>query len=235
MLFVKEGDLYGNASTRLIPFALATSCTLEISTDEFDYTSKDSGSWKSSKPGMNSFSMSTNCLYSNEADKLLLLQINRIELDAYWMPAKNIEAENEVTHIASLVADDTVFMCYRGKVWINSFSATADNGAVSNYSVNFTGDGPIVPSNTLPGGGIGVNIPEVMLEQGGVPAEIIVTGATGTLSATTSNAKVTCTFANGVATIGTADDCPYGAYTVTISDSGTGTTAYVFVVVVDAL
>ena len=46
MIFVREGDLYGNASDQLIALALATSCSLNFTVDAFDVTSKDSGSWK---------------------------------------------------------------------------------------------------------------------------------------------------------------------------------------------
>ena len=63
---------------------------------------------------------------------------------------------------------------------------------------------------------------------------MVVTNATGTLTATTSNAKVTATGANGVVTIAVASDCPVGAYIVTIADAGTSTTAYVFVTVAAA-
>ena len=233
MIFVCEGDLYGNASDALVALALATTCSLNFNVDSFDTTSKDSGSWQASLPGMKSWSMSTDNLYCPAADKLLALAINRITLKLYWIPAENTEALNQVTHTPTLTEGGNTYKFLMGEAWINNVSATASNNEASNYSVQFTGTGMLTQSNTLPSVGIGVSRDTLPLVQG-ASGEVIVTGATGTLSATTSNAKVTCTITNGVATIAAADDCPAGAYIVTIADAGTSTTAYVFVTVTAA-
>lgn len=233
MIFVREGDLYGNASNQLIALALATSCTLDFTVDAFDVTSKDSGSWAASIPGMKSWSMSTENLYCPDYDRLLALAIARTPLKLYWIPSHNTEALNQVTHTPTLTEGGNTYKFLMGEAWINNVSATASNNEASNYSVQFTGTGMLTQSNTLPSVGIGVSRDTLPLVQG-ASAEVIVTGATGTLSATTSNAKVTCTITNGVATIAAADDCPAGAYIVTIADAGTSTTAYVFVTVTAA-
>lgn len=233
MIFVREGDLYGNASNQLIALALATSCTLDFTVDAFDVTSKDSGSWAASIPGMKSWSMSTENLYCPDYDRLLALAIARTPLKLYWIPSHNTEALNQVTHTPTLTEGGNTYKFLMGEAWINNVSATASNNEASNYSVQFTGTGMLTQSNTLPSVGIGVSRDTLPLVQGAF-AEVIVTGATGTLSATTSNAKVTCTITNGVATIAAADDCPAGAYIVTIADAGTSTTAYVFVTVTAA-
>ena len=47
MIFVREGDLYGNASDALVALALATTCSLSLNIDQFEATSKDTGSWQS--------------------------------------------------------------------------------------------------------------------------------------------------------------------------------------------
>ena len=233
MIFVREGDLYGNASDALVALALATTCSLNFNVDSFDATSKDSGSWQASLPGMKSWSMSTDNLYCPAADKLLALAINRVTLKLYWIPAENTEALNQVTHDPALTVDGNTYMYYAGDAWINSYTANAANNEAANYTVNFTGTGALVPSNTLPDIGIGVSRTSLGITQGG-SANVVVTNATGTLTATTSNAKVTATIANGVVTIATAADCPAGAYIVTIADAGTSTTAYVFVTVAAA-
>ena len=225
MIFVREGDLYGNASNQLIALALATSCSLELSIEPFDVTSKDSGSWASSVPGMKSFSMSTENLYCPDYDRLLALAIARTPLTLYWIPSHNTEALNQVTHTPTLSEGGNTYKFLMGTAWINNVSATASNNEAANYSVQFTGTGMLTQSNSLPSVGIGVSRDVLAMAQGG-SAEVIVTGATGTLSATTSNAKVTCTIANGVATIAAAADCPAGAYIVTIADAYTSTTAY---------
>ena len=135
-----------------------------------------------------------------------------------------------MTHDPALAVDGNDFMYYVGDAWINSYTANAANNEAANYTVNFTGTGALVPSNTLPDIGIGVSRSNVAMLAGG-GTNVVVTNATGTLSATTSNVKLTTTIANGVVKINAAADCPAGAYIVTITDSGTGTTAYVFAVV----
>lgn len=230
MLFVREGDLYGNASDQLVALALATSCTLNFNVDEFDVTSKDSGSWKASIPGMKGWDMSTENLYCPDYDRLLALAIARIPLKLYWSPSHNTEALNQVTHTPTLSEGGQTYKYLVGTAWINNVSATASNNEAANYSAAFTGTGMLTQSNTLPSVGIGVSR-DVLPIRNGESDEVVVTGATGALSATTSNAKITCTIVNGVATIAAADDCPAGAYIVTIADAGTGTTAYVFVTV----
>ena len=64
MLFIKEDDLLGNGSSALIPFAMANTCSLNFNVDAFDVTSKDSGSWKASLPGMKGWDLSTDNLYT---------------------------------------------------------------------------------------------------------------------------------------------------------------------------
>lgn len=230
MIFVKEGDLYGNASTALIALGFATSCNLDVTIDEFDSTSKDSGSWKASVPGMKSWTMSSDNLYCPVYDKLLALALARTTIKLYWIPANNTEALNEVSHTPSLSVNGDTYKYYSGDAWINSVSATAPNADNSNYTVNFTGTGPLTPSDTLPSAGIGATKDQITLAQGASTTAVI-TGATGTLTATTSDAKVTATISNGVVTIAAAADAPAGAYTVTIQDAGTSTKTYVFVVV----
>ncbi len=230
MIFVREGDLYGNASDALVALALATTCSLNFNVDSFDATSKDSGSWQASLPGMKSWSMSTDNLYCPAADKLLALAINRVTLKLYWIPAENTEALNQVTHDPALTVDGNTYMYYAGDAWINSYTANAANNEAANYTVNFTGTGALVPSDTLPTVGIGVSRTSLGIVKGG-NAKVVVSNATGALTATTSNTKVTATIANGVVTIAAAADCPVGAYIVTIADAGTSTTAYVFVTV----
>ena len=233
MIFVREGDLYGNASDALVALALATTCSLSLNIDQFEATSKDTGSWQSSLPGMRSWSLSSDNLYCPAADKLLALAINRVTLKLYWIPAENTEALNQVSHDPALTVDGNTFMYYVGDAWINSYTANAANNEAANYTVNFTGTGALVPSDTLPTVGIGVSRTSLGIVKGG-NAKVVVSNATGTLTATTSNAKVTATIANGVVTIAAAADCPVGAYIVTIADAGTSTTAYVFVTVAAA-
>lgn len=233
MIFVEQGALDGTASTTLVPLALATSCSFDFSVDSFDVTSKDSGSWKSSIPGMKGWSMSTDNLYCPYADKLLTLAIARTTLNLYWIPATNTESGNTVTHTPALTVDGNTYKCYAGKAWINNISSTAANNEAANYSVSFTGTEAITASNRLPNGGVGVNSEIMTLAPGG-SGSVVVSGATGRVSGTTSDAKITCTISDGVATIEADSAAADGAYTVTIADAGTETSTYVFVIVAES-
>ena len=230
MIFVEEGELYGNASTSLIAIAHATSCMLNFTVDEFDTTSKDTGSWKASVPGMKGWNMTSDNLYTPDADKLLSLAIARTTIKLYWIPSSNTESSNMVTHTPSLSEGGNTYKYYVGNAWINNIQATAPNDDNANFTVSFTGTGALTQSNALPSQGIGANRDVVPMVQGD-STSVEVSGATGTITATTSNAKVTATVSNGVVTISVADDCPAGAYTVTINDAGTSTKNYVFITV----
>ena len=230
MIFIKEDDLLGNGSTALIPFAMANTCSLNFSVDAFDITSKDSGSWKASLPGMKGWDLSTDNLYTPHYDKLLALAINRTIVKLYWIPAKNTESGNVVTHEPELTVDGETYMYYVGDAWINSISATANNNEASNYNVNFTGTGPLTPSDTLPSVGIGVDRPNLSITAG-ESAQVVVSNFTGTLTATCSYTGVTTSIANGVVTVNVAGTASAGATHVTISDSGTSTSCYVSLIV----
>ena len=150
MIFVKEGELFGNQSERMIFIGLATSCTLNLNIDAFDVTSKDSGSWRQSVPGMKSWDMSTENLYSEHYDKLMAVAMARTPITLYWSPATNTETNNEVTHTPNLTVDGQTYKYYVGQAWINNISANANNDEASNYTAGFTGTGALSQSDTLP-------------------------------------------------------------------------------------
>lgn len=230
MIFVVEGELFGNASTALVPFAMATGCTFNFTVDSFDVTSKDSGSWSASLPGTKSWDMSTDNLYCPHADKLLAVAMARTKLKLYWIPSINTEAGNVVTHDPALTVDGETYKYYVGDAWINNFSANANNGEAANYSVSFTGTGALTASDTLPSIGIGVDRSDLTIVKGN-SAQVYVSNFTGTLSATCSYTGVTTSIANGVVTISVAGTASAGATHVTISDSGTSSSCYVSVII----
>lgn len=231
MIFVKQDDLLANGSQEMMPLGLATSCELNVTVDEFDTTSKDSGSWKAPKPGMKGWNMNTSNLYSPHADKLLMLQINRTLLKLYWIPAQNTESDNETSHTPALTVDGETYMQYSGYAWINNFQATSNNNEAANYTVNFTGTGSFSPENKLPGAAVGVDQPNLSI-LAGESAQVIASGFTGTLTATCSYTGVTCTVgAGGVVTVDVADTALAGATHILLSDSGTSTTCYVSLIV----
>lgn len=230
MLFIKEDDLLGNGSSALIPFAMANTCSLNFSVDAFDVTSKDSGSWNASLPGMKNWDLSTDNLYTPHYDKLVALAINRTIVKLYWMPATNTEIGNVVTHAPALTVDGQTYAYYAGDAWIRSINTTANNNEAANYTVNFIGTGSLTPSDSLPSAGIGVDRAQLSIVKGN-SAQVVVSNFTGALTATCSYTGVTCTIANGVVTISVAGTASAGATHVLISDAGTSTSCYVSVII----
>ena len=232
MFFVKEDDLLGNGSQARIPLALATSCSLNISVEAFDVTSKDSGSWKESDPGMKSWDGSSDTLYCPHNDRLIQLMLNRTKIEVWWSPATNTESSNQVSHTPSLVVDGETYNFYKGYAWINNISANAGNNEAANYTVSFTGTGPLSPDSKFPTQGIGVDNAH-LAATGGDVLTVQVQNFTGTVTATSSSAgNVAATVgAYGVVTLAVDDSATAGMYVITIADSGTSTTCYVTVLV----
>ena len=230
MFFVTEDSLFGNGSSALIPLAKANSCSINLNTDAFDVTSKDSGSWKASLPGMKGWDGSSDNLYTPHYDRLVSIWINRTIIKVYWIPSTNTESGNVVTHTPALTVDGETYMYYVGDAWINNVSANANNNEAANYNVSFTGTGPLTPSDTLPTDGIGVDRPMLSVVKGN-SAQVIVSNFTGTLTATCSYSGVTTSIANGVVTINVAGTASAGATHVLISDAGTSTSCYVSVII----
>ena len=231
MIFVKEDDLLGDGSTALIPLAMATSCELNVTVDDFDTTSKDSGSWKASKPGMKGWTMSSSNLYTPHADALLSLQISRTPIKVYWLAAINSEVGNVTTHAPALEVDGEQYLQYSGYAWINNFQATANNNEAANYTVNLTGTGAFTPDTKFPAQGVGVSKPNLSILAGSSD-QVIASGYTGTLTATCSYSGVTCTVGiGGVITVSVAAGASAGATHILVSDSGTSTSCYVSLII----
>lgn len=230
MLFLRQGDLDGTASNTMIPLAHATSCQIQLNTDSFSTTSKDTGSWETSAPGMRSWEASSDNLYTPVWDKLFTLWVNRVIFPIYWCPANNTEYNDEVTHTPSLTVDGNTYKLYTGNVYITNLNGTANNNEASNVSITLKGTGKFTQTNTLPSTGIGVSQSNVSIVQDR-DANIMVIGATGTITATCDETKVIPTVVNGVVNIKVDAACPVGAYIVAVADSGTSSTVYVFVTV----
>lgn len=232
MFFVKEDDLLGNGSSAMIPLALATSCNLNVSVEAFDTTSKDSGSWKESAPGMKSWDGSSDNLYCPHIDKLFQLMLNRTTIEVWWSPSNNSESGNVVSHTPSLSVDGETYQFYKGNAWINNITANAPNNESANYTVSFTGTGPLSPDSKFPTQGIGVDNAHLTAVAGDV-LTVHVQNATGTITATSSSAGnvAASVGAYGVVTLTVDDSATAGMYIITIADSGTSTSCYVTVLV----
>lgn len=161
-LFVKDSDIHSGGTSADTCFAFATTCSLNMQVDAIDITSKDSGSWADSLPNRKSWTISTDCLYSEDYDALMLCAINRSVFKVRWCSAINTESNNTVSHTASHQVGNGAYAFYEGDVFIDSIQASAGNDEAGNYSVSMTGKGQLKvidkdgntiegATNTLPG------------------------------------------------------------------------------------
>ena len=162
-LFCDSQVIHGSGATSGdVCFAFATQAQISLQVDTVSINSKDSGSWADSLPNRKSFSISTDCLYSEDYDALMLLAINRTVFKVRWCSAINHEANNTVSHEASHTVGDGHYAFYEGNVFIDSIQASAGNDEAGNYTVNMTGKGQLKvidkdgntiegATNTLPG------------------------------------------------------------------------------------
>lgn len=238
MLFMKESALTGitPATDKWVCLGHATSCSFNLNVDSLDISSKDSGSWAASKPSRKSWDASSDCLHTMDYDRLMKLAIDRTEFDILFCAAVNTESGNAVTHTPSNLpegAQADSFKCYSGRVWINSISQNSPNGDAASYSISLTGTGALDTSATIPTISIATNINLLSIVQG-QSAQVIVSNYTGTLSAVCSDANTTATFSDEVCTISVGASATTGGSYVTISDSGTGTEAIVYVTIIES-
>lgn len=143
-LFIDNQVLHGSGATSGDTcFAFATNCTLNLNVDSIDITSKDSGSWADSLPNRKSWTISTDCLYSEDYDALMKLAIGRTVFEVRWCSCTNTETANTVTHTASHSVGSGNYAWFKGNVFIDSINASAGTDEAGNYSVTMTGKGKL--------------------------------------------------------------------------------------------
>lgn len=144
-LFLFIGDL---------PIAFASSCGLDISTEEIDISNKMCGDWAASLPGKKSFTLSCESLLTRKAgavsfDTLLEKQISGETLDFFYGAA----TVSDISNTGGTFEKDTAKQNYTGKAMITSLSLKSDNGQIASCSASFKGVGAISPMNSASGGG----------------------------------------------------------------------------------
>lgn len=144
-LFLFIGDL---------PIAFASSCGLDISTEEIDISNKMCGDWAAALPGKKSFTLSSESLLTRKAgamsfDTLMAKQIAGETLDFFFGSA----TVTDVTNTGGTFEKDTAKRNYTGKVMITSLSLKSDNGQIASCSASFKGIGAITPMVEVGSGG----------------------------------------------------------------------------------
>lgn len=129
-----------------LPIAFASSCGLDISTEELDISNKMCGDWAASLPGKKSFTISCDSLLTRKEgtmsfDTLLKKQIAGETLDFYFGAAK----VTNPTNTGGEFALDATQVNYSGTIMITSLSLKSENGQIASCSASFKGVGALTP------------------------------------------------------------------------------------------
>lgn len=133
------------------PIAFASSCGLDISTEEIDIANKMMGDWAGSIPGKKSFTLSCESLLTRltgavSFDTLLASQIKGDTMDFFFGAAK---VTNE-TNVGGEYALDATQKSYKGKVMITSLSLKSETGQIASCSASFKGIGALETVEAVP-------------------------------------------------------------------------------------
>lgn len=129
--------------------ALATSCTINVSRNMDEASSKDDGSWRTVTPGDGSWDISAESLFSPAGEDSAQKQIAFPDLFAALVDGKELEAHFTVAENASsngLPAEGWMPKAgegYKGKCYVNASSIAAAKGSAASSSFSFTGNGPL--------------------------------------------------------------------------------------------
>ena len=113
------------------PIAFASSCGLDVSTEEIDISNKMMGDWAGSLPGKKSFTLSSESLLTRKEgamsfDTLLSKQITGEVLDFFLGSSASTDKDN----FGGTFTKDTKQKNYTGKVIITSLCIKSDNGQI---------------------------------------------------------------------------------------------------------
>ena len=130
--------------------ACATSCSVNISSDDIDVSCKDSAGFNSTIPGRITWTaQSDNLFIVSEFDKLVDAMLNKTVLTLAFSTVGNWgskTAPDVEGHVVPTGGWTSAGDMYTGQVTISSIDLTADNGSVATYSVQFNGHGALAKS-----------------------------------------------------------------------------------------
>jgi hypothetical protein len=133
--------------------ALATSCTLNVSRNMDEASSKDDGSWRTVTPGDAQWDLSTDSLFSADEKDDKSKQIGFAEIFAALVEGQELSAHfTIVENKSSSGLPDSGWLPkaggYTGKCYVNSASISAAKGSAASNSISFTGNGPLQVNQT---------------------------------------------------------------------------------------
>ena len=157
---------FGSGSSATV-IACATSCSVNVDADTIDVSCKDTGRYGASKPGKISWTISSDALFTIPANgdtrygytKLMDALISGEKVRVSWGTVSGFSTYNSASYQAD--EDGHVFNennvqknnddLYWGYATVGSLQLTADNGALSTYSVTLNGVGKINKSGVQAG------------------------------------------------------------------------------------
>ena len=122
------------------PLAFATTCTVQVDGETIDTSNKMSGRWNTALQGKNSYSITSDALYTRTEghmsfDTLMGFMIDGTPVE--WKVGKAKDYKN-----GNFEFDNTQ-PYYEGNGFVTSLSLNAGNNEVSNCSITITGNGAI--------------------------------------------------------------------------------------------
>lgn len=130
--------------------ACATSCSVNLSSDDIDVSCKDSAGFNSTIQGRISWTASSNNLFVlTDFNKLVDAMLNKTVLTLVFSSVGNFgdktapDAEGHVVPSGGWTPSNDM---YQGQVTVSSIDLSADNGSVATYNVTFNGHGALTKS-----------------------------------------------------------------------------------------
>lgn len=134
----------------------ATSCSVEINSDDIDISCKDTGQWGATKRGKMSWSAtSDNLMVVADYTELVDAMLAGKSLDFVFATVANKDKTTDPDDDGHIVPEGgwtSSNDMYSGKAVISSISMTAGNGELATYSVSFNGVGALVKTTASTNG-----------------------------------------------------------------------------------
>ena len=131
--------------------ACATSCSVNISSDDIDVSCKDSAGFSSTIPGRITWTASSDNLFVlTDFNKLVDAMLNKTVLTLVFSSVGNWgdkTAPDADGHVVPSGGWSAANDMYTGQVTVSSIDLSADNGSVATYSVQFNGHGALAKSS----------------------------------------------------------------------------------------
>lgn len=147
LLYLVSGDTVNTGSSKVL--AYATSCSVQIDSEEIDSSSKFSCKWNSSMGGRVGYSISADALYTqassasdnNAVSFDVLMELMVAGNPVNWVIGQEAAFTGECKDNPHVL--DVAKPYYYGSAAITSLSLEAGNNEIATCSISMSGNGPI--------------------------------------------------------------------------------------------